>query len=96
MAIHLFRPVDGTRAPTPPVGAPPGRRRAVAVPQLLALLRDLCGRPAARRALQTCLIVLGAVVQILMLLTAAYLLDMALSLMELWAELARKHLEITL
>jgi hypothetical protein len=38
----------------------------------------------------------GLVGQGLLLLTAAYLIDLSVSLMELWAELARKHLEITL
>ena len=96
MAIHLFRPVDAPEASSPPVGVSPRHLRAVAVPQLLARLWALCGHPAARRALRTCLILLGVVVQALMLLTAAYLCDLALSLMELWAELARKHLELTL
>jgi hypothetical protein len=38
----------------------------------------------------------GLVVQLVLLLTVAYLCDLALALMELWADLARKHLEITL
>jgi hypothetical protein len=38
----------------------------------------------------------GLVVQGALLLTAAYLIDLGLSLMELWADLARKHLELTL
>jgi hypothetical protein len=42
------------------------------------------------------LLLAGVVVQILLLLTAAYLCDLALSLMELWADLARKHLELTM
>jgi hypothetical protein len=42
------------------------------------------------------LLLAGAVVQIVLLLTVAYLIDLSLSLMELWADLARKHLEITL
>jgi hypothetical protein len=40
--------------------------------------------------------VLALVVQGMLLLTAAYLVDLALSLMELWTDLARKHLELTL
>jgi hypothetical protein len=50
----------------------------------------------ARRALSMALLLAGVVVQILLLLTAAYLCDLALSLMELWADLARKHLELTM
>jgi hypothetical protein len=38
----------------------------------------------------------GLLVQGALLLTAAYLIDLAVSLMELWTELARKHLELTL
>jgi hypothetical protein len=38
----------------------------------------------------------GLVVQGALILTAAYLVDLSVSLMELWADLARKHLEITL
>lgn len=34
--------------------------------------------------------------EVVMLLTAVYVIDLAVSLAELWAELARKHLEITL
>jgi len=68
----------------------------VAVPQLLAQLRDFCRQPHIRRALHTCLIVVGLVVQMVLMLTVAYLCDLALSLMELWADLARKHLELTM
>jgi hypothetical protein len=42
------------------------------------------------------LLLAGLVMQVVMLLTAAYLVDLSVSLAELWAELARKHLEITL
>jgi len=44
----------------------------------------------------TSVVLLGLVTQAVMLLVAAYLCDLALSLMELWADLARKHLELTL
>jgi hypothetical protein len=40
--------------------------------------------------------VLAFLGEVVLLLTAAYVVDLALSLAELWAELARKHLEITL
>jgi hypothetical protein len=36
------------------------------------------------------------VVECVLLLLAFYLVDLSISLMELWADLARKHLEITL
>lgn len=34
--------------------------------------------------------------QLVLALTTMYLIDLSVSLFELWAELARKHLEITL
>lgn len=42
------------------------------------------------------LLLLGLVVQAVLVLTASYLIDLGISLMELWAELARKHMELTL
>lgn len=48
--------------------------------------------PAARLLL---LIVLMTI-QLALCLLAMYLIDLGISLMELWAELARKHLELTL
>lgn len=41
-------------------------------------------------------LLLGLLLQGVLLLTTAYLVDLSVSLMELWADLARKHLEITL
>ena len=41
-------------------------------------------------------VLVGLMGQIVLLLVASYLIDLTLSLMELWADLARKHLEITL
>ena len=38
----------------------------------------------------------ACLVQLALVCAAAYLIDLSVSLMELWAELARKHLEITL
>jgi hypothetical protein len=39
---------------------------------------------------------LGLVVQVVLVWLAGLLVDLSLSLMELWVELARKHLEIVL
>ena len=96
MALHLFRPHADTHAPTPPVGASGRQRAAVAVLWVLARLAALSHQLPVRRALHICLMVLALVVQAALLLTTAYLCDLALSLMELWADLARKHLELTL
>jgi hypothetical protein len=62
------------------------------VTRLLTLLRHpRTARLAAYLGLFAGLLVQGA-----LLLTAAYLIDLAVSLMELWTDLARKHLELTL
>lgn len=51
---------------------------------------------AGRRHLGAKLLLLvGLVVQVVLLFVAGYLIDLAISLMELWTELARKHLELT-
>lgn len=53
-----------------------------------------------RRHRRPCILAAGAALallsQILLLCVAFYLVDLTIALMELWAELARKHLEITL
>lgn len=41
-------------------------------------------------------VILSLVVQAVMLYTLAQLVELSISLMEVWAELAAKHLEITL
>lgn len=52
--------------------------------------------PWARAVAARVLLIVAFLVQCVLLLVLGYMLDLALSLMELWAELARKHLEITL
>lgn len=42
------------------------------------------------------LLLVAVLAQIALLLVFGYLIDLSLSLMELWAELARKHLELTM
>lgn len=64
--------------------------------QLLARAGQLSNSPSCRRTAYLALVLVGLVGQAALLLTAAYLIDLSVSLMELWAELARKHLEITL
>ena len=48
------------------------------------------------KALGVASILLGLAAEIILVLVTCYLVDLSLSLMELWAELARKHLELTL
>lgn len=42
------------------------------------------------------LLILLTIIDAALCLLAMYLIDLGISLMELWAELARKHLELTL
>lgn len=62
---------------------------------LSALLR-IRADTRLRRAAAFITLCVGLVVQMGLLLSALYLIDLSLSLFELWAELARKHLELTL
>ena len=62
----------------------------------LARLSAIPRSPRAALALHICLLCVGIVGQVVLMFTTAYLVDLSLSLMELWAELARKHLELTL
>lgn len=41
-------------------------------------------------------LVLALIIDVVALYALGYMIDLCVSLMELWAELARKHLEITL
>lgn len=70
---------------------------------LIVALRQLLARAGAalspeRRAstVGVVLLLVGLVVQVVLASLAGYLVDLSLSLVELWADLARKHLEITL
>lgn len=64
--------------------------------QLLARAGHLWNSHHSQKLLHTALAVVGLVVQMVLLLVAAYMVDLCISLMELWADLAQKHLEITL
>lgn len=93
---HLFRPADPKDANLSPSWKAWRGLLYVVAAQLLARAGRLFRSPRTRRTLQLAVFLVGAVVQLVLLLTVAYLCDLALSLMELWADLARKHLEITL
>lgn len=94
--VHLFRPQDPAIRPTPPVGTWwPGLWAKAGLHALASVwARTLRGR--GRSCILTALALLGLVVEVVLVLLAFYLVDLSISLMELWAELARKHLEITL
>jgi hypothetical protein len=96
MALHLFRPQDPTAGPTPPVGTWAWALWAEKAGYLLNWVAGLLAAPRARATAHTILLLVGLVGQALLLLMGAYLVDLSVSLMELWAELARKHLELTL
>lgn len=61
-----------------------------------ASLRQVLAGTQGRRILIAGLVVFTLVVEFIMLYTLAELVELCISLMELWTELARKHLEITL
>jgi len=68
----------------------------VAAGSLLARVSRLFLSAGVRAGLMRLLLLLGLLMQVVLLLVASYLIDLGISLMELWAELARKHLELTL
>jgi hypothetical protein len=93
---HLFRPADTPDAPTPPVGRGWSGQLAVEGRRFLARTAGLFSWAYGRGYVGVALMLVGLVVQGALVLLAAYLVDLSVSLMELWAELARKHLELTL
>jgi hypothetical protein len=60
-----------------------------------ACLRGVPAGGRCRRYLVAGAVVLTLVIEAVMIYLLAELVDLSISLMELWAELARKHLEIT-
>ena len=64
----------------------------IALSVVLRLLRSHNARSIAGAAA----VCLGITVQVGLCFTAMYLIDLGISLMGLWADLARKHLELTL
>jgi len=93
---HLFRPAEPTDGSLSPSWKTWRGLLYVAARVALVRLRGLFSSQHGRSLLAYLVLVLGLVVQVVLILTAAYLVDLAVSLMELWADLARKHLEITL
>lgn len=64
--------------------------------RLLPLGRRLLPGPAGRRIFAGVLLGVSLLVQILLLWMIGELVSLCIDVMELWAVLARKHLEITL
>ena len=96
MGVHLFRPAEqGTSDSSPSWRAWRGLLY-VAGWSLLARAASLFQSRQCRKVAAYLAVLAGLVVQGALILTAAYLIDLAVSLMELWTDLARKHLELTL
>lgn len=62
---------------------------------LIGALLALRG-PTTRRVVLILVLLVGFLMEVALILVTAYLVDLSISLMELWAELARKHLELTM
>lgn len=52
--------------------------------------------PRVRTVASGTLLLVGLLFQLVLMFVVGYLIDLSISLMDLWAELARKHLELTL
>lgn len=72
------------------------KRRMRASPQSIRRFVRPMRLPPARRLAAYLPALVGLVVQVILLVLAGELLDLYVSAVELWAELARKHLEIQL
>lgn len=69
---------------------------AVACGRAVSALLRLHSTPAVRIAAARATLCVGVLVQVGLCLVTMYLIDLSISLMELWTHLARKHLELTL
>lgn len=94
--MHLFRPVDRPERSYSPSWKQWRGLLAVEAQRLLARVAALFSWAYRRGYVGAVLMLVGLVVQGALVLLAGYLIDLSISLMDLWAELARKHLEITL
>lgn len=93
---HLFRPADTPDAPVSPSWKQWRGLLYVILGRWLAPVVKTVRSERLRAVLGPLLLLLGLVVQLVLVCLAGYLVDLSISLIELWAELARKHLEITL
>lgn len=69
---------------------------AVAVARGVSAVLRLLHSPNARSIAGSAALCVGLAVQMGLCFLAMYLIDLSVSLFELWADLARKHLELTL
>lgn len=96
MKRHQFHAGPMTSPPRSPRESPVPRVGMWPVTSFLLRSGALLRSPRLRATLWVCSLVVGIVGQVVLVLITSYLIDLAISLMELWAELARKHLELTL
>lgn len=69
---------------------------AVAVARAVSFVLRVLRSHHARHVAGSAALCVGLAVQVGLLFCAMYLIDLSVSLFELWADLARKHLELTL
>lgn len=93
---HLFRPADPHPAHLSPSWKAWRGLLYVAARRWLAPAARLAFNPGVRKTAGALLLLLGLVVQVVFMFITAYLVDLSISLMDLWADLARKHLELTM
>jgi len=96
MSLHVFRPNEPAQVLTPPVGTCGGKQGRERLRRLLTQPAGPFNRHTRRQLLCIALMVAGVACQLLCIAVTFYLVDLCIALMELWAELARKHLELTL
>lgn len=93
---HLFRPADPDPAHLSPSWKAWRGLLYVALNHWLAPVAKVARSQRLRAVLGPLLLALGLLVQMGLVLLAGYLVDLSISLMDLWAELARKHMELTM
>ncbi len=91
MTPRLFRPAIPRSCPYSPSWKQWRGLVYVTVNRWLAPVVDSWSRLHVWKILLRVLLGVGMVGQVVLLLLSAYLVDLSVSLMELWAELARKH-----
>lgn len=93
---HLLNSTNRRWARLPPVWKQWRGLLFVLIGRWLALVARVGRSHRVRASVAYLLIAVGLVSQLVLLLVAGYLIDLSLSLMNVWTDLARKHLEITL
>jgi len=92
MTIEKAPPEAGPSLSPVRLTRPHGRLRGQRQREVTRIVLSVYRSPATRFVV----LVVLMIIQGALCLLAAYLIDLGISLMELWADLARKHLELTL